>query len=92
MVIPAKISPVNSSHMSPTTAMIDCGASTQFINSKLGRKLGLPLKKKSQLEELLVVDGRETEAPLTHMCTLKLLIDRHLETIVFQVTNSRAGN
>ena len=86
MVIPAKISSVNSPDLSSTTAMIHCGASKQFTDSELVRKLGLPLKKKSQPEKLLVVDGRETEAPLTHTCTLKLLIDQHLETIVFEVT------
>ena len=66
--------------------MIDCRASTQLIHSELVWKLGLPFKKKPQPKLLIVVDGRETEVPLTHTCTLKLLIDQHLETIVFQVT------
>ena len=65
--------------------MIDCGASTQFIDSELVRKLGLPLKEKPHNEQLIVVDGRETKVPLTYTCTLKLLIDQYLETIVFQV-------
>ena len=66
--------------------MIDYGASTQFIDSELVRKLGLPLKEKSHLKQLIVLDGRETEVSLTHTCTLKLLIDQHLKTIVFQIT------
>ena len=66
--------------------MINCVASTQLIDSELVRKLGLPLKEKPYPECLIVVDGGETEVPLTHTCTLKLLIDQHLETIVLQVT------
>ena len=66
--------------------MIDCVVLTQFIDYKLVRKLGLPLEEKPNIERLIVVDGRETQVPLTHTCTLKLLIDQHQETIVIQVT------
>ena len=86
MVIPVKIGTLLTTITSNTTAMIDCGASTQCIASELVRKLGLPLKEKPHPERVIVVDGRETEVPLTHTCTLNLLIDQHLETIVFQVT------
>ena len=86
MVIPIKIETSTTTTTFNTTAMIDCGASTQFIDSKLVRKLGLPLKEKPYPERLIVVDGRETEVPLTLACTLRLLIDQHLETIVLQVT------
>ena len=66
--------------------MIDCGALTEFIDSELVWKLGLSLEEKPHPERLIVVDERETESPLTHTCTLKLLFDQHLKTIVFQVT------
>ena len=55
--------------------MIDCGVSTQFIHSKLVQKLGLLLKEKPHLEWLIVVDGSKTVVPITHTCTLKLLIN-----------------
>ena len=86
MVIPITIGTLTTTNTSNTTAMIDCRASTQFIDSQFVCKLGLPLKEKPYPEQLIVVDGRETEVPLTHTCTLKLLIDQHLETIVPQVT------
>ena len=86
MVIPIKIGTSTTTTTSNTTAMIDFGASTQFIDSELERKLGLPLKETPYPEHLIVVDGRETEVPLTHTCTLRLRIDQHLETIVLQVT------
>ena len=67
------------------SAMIDSGTSTQFIHLEFGQGLGLQLDPKPVLESLVVVDGRKT-APLTHTCTLNLLIVQHLESLTFQVT------
>ena len=61
--------------------MIDSlsGASTQFIDPDFARQLGLPLDPKPVPEALIVVDGCKA-APLTHSCTIDLMIDQHLET------------
>ena len=86
MVIPVAIRKNNcqESWLS-ASAMIDSGASTQFIDPDFASQLGLTLDLKPIPESLIVVDGREA-APLTHTCTLDLLIDQHLETLTFQVT------
>ena len=85
MVIPVAIRKGNQEPWKPTSAMIDSGASTQFIDSDFARQLGLLLKQKTVPEALIVVDGRKA-APLTHTCTLDLMIVQHLETLTFQVT------
>ena len=85
MVIPIKIGTLITTIKSHTIAVIDCVASTQFVDSELVRELGLPLTQNHYPERLIVVDGRETEVPLTNTCTLKLLVDQYLETIVLQV-------
>jgi hypothetical protein len=70
-----------------TSCMIDCGATSQFIDFSFCRSQGLKLRKKRVPEELKVVDGSLAAAgPLCYEVTLQLLIDQHLETLVFQVT------
>jgi hypothetical protein len=50
-------------------------------------KNGLKLRRKAVPEVLTVVDGRTSVAgDLTHEVTIQLLIDQHLENVVFQVT------
>ena len=83
MVIPVAIK--NKKTLKPALAMIDSGASTQFIDPEFAQGLRLQLDPKSVPESSIVVDGRRA-APLTHTCTLDLLIDQHLETVTFQVT------
>ena len=80
MVIPVAIRKNNcqESWLS-ASAMIDSGASTQFIDPDFASQLRLTLDLKPIPESLIVVDGREA-APLTHTCTLDLLIDQHLES------------
>ena len=86
MVIPVAIKENNNKMpRKPASAMIDSGASTQFIDPEFAPGLGLQLDPKSVPESLIVVDGRRA-APLKHTCTLDLLIDQHLETVTFQVT------
>ena len=74
------------------SAMIDSGASTQFIDLDFAVKNNLPLTLKPKPETLIVVDGREAENQLTHTCTLDLTIDQHLETLTFQVTKLAGWN
>ena len=69
----------------PASAIIDSGASTQFIDPEFGQGLGLQLDPKLVPESLTVVDGSKT-APLTHTCTLDLLIDQYLQTLTLEVT------
>ena len=66
--------------------MIDCGASTQFIDLEFANKLGLTLNKKKKPELLNLADGSESVGKITHTCTIDLKIDQHLETLTFQVT------
>ena len=84
MVIPVAIKN-NKIPWKSASAMIYSGAWTQFIDPGFAQELGLQLDPKSVPESLIVVDGRRA-APLTHTCTLDLLIDQHLETITCQVT------
>ena len=74
------------------SAMIDSGASTQFIDLDFVLRNNLPLTLKAKPETLIVVDGREAENQLTHTCTLDLTVDQHLETLTFQVTKLAGWN
>ena len=86
MVIPVAIRKNNCQESSlSTSAMIDSGASTQFIDPDFASQFGLTLDLKPIPESPIVVDGHES-TPLTHTCTLDLLIDQYLETLTFQVT------
>ena len=72
------------------SAMIDSGASTQFIDLDFAVKNNLQLTLKPKPETFIVVDGREAESQLTHTCTLDLTVDQHLETLTFQGTKLAA--
>ena len=73
MVVPAILQ--SGSTSASSAAMIDSGASTQFLDLDFAVKNNLPLDLKPRPETLIVVDGREATAPLTHTCTLNLMID-----------------
>ena len=83
MVIPVAI---KNTSWKPASAMIESGASTQFIDPDFARQLGLPLDLKPVAEAFIVLDGHKA-APFTHTCILDLRIDQNLETLTFQVTN-----
>ena len=74
------------------SAMIDSGASMQFIDLDFAVKNHLPLTLKPKPETLIVVDGREAESQLTHSCTFDLTVDQHLETLTFQVIKLVGSN
>ena len=86
------IIPVHLNQDITASAMIDSGASTQFIDLDFAIKNNLPLTLKPKPETLIVVDGREAENQLTHTCTLDLTVDQHLETLTFQVTKLARRN
>ena len=67
------IVPVRLNKNTTGSAMIDSGASTQFIDLDFAVKNNLPLTLKTKPETLIVVDGREGENQLTHTCTLELI-------------------
>ena len=85
MVIPAILQHTNGTPV-PSSAMIDSGASTQFLDLDSAVKHNLPLDLKHKPETLIVLDGREATNRLTHTYIMTLTIDQHLETLPFQVT------
>ena len=67
--------------------MIDSRASSQFIDLDFALGLNLALDKKTTPEDLVLADRvRSKVEQITHTCTLKLMIDQHLETLTFHVT------
>ena len=86
------IVPVGLNKNTTGSAMIDSGASTQFIDLDFAVKNNLPLTLKPKPETLIVVDRREAESQLTHTCTLDLTVDQYLETLTFQVTKLAGWN
>ena len=71
------ILPVRLNKKTTGSAMIDSGASTQFIELDFAVKNNLHLTLKPKPETLIVVDGSEAESQPTHTCTLDLTIDQH---------------
>jgi hypothetical protein len=65
-----------------TMAMVDCGATENFIDRNYAEQIGIPLDKKIVPWRVLAVDGREiASGPVTHDTTIKLTINNHHETI-----------
>ena len=87
MIVPARVNTDTTG-----SAMIDSGASTQFIDLDFAVKNNLPLTLKPKPETLIVVDGREAKNQLIHTGTLDLTIDQHLETLTIQVAKLAGWN
>lgn len=70
-------------------AMIDSGATGNFINGSVIRKYGLPTEKLAQPKALAVVDGRPIEAGRVTHCTpeMRLSTDNHNEDISLWITS-----
>ena len=81
----AMIVPVRLNKDTTGSAMMDSGASTQFIDLDFAVKNNLPLTLQPTPGTLIVVDGREPENQITHTCTLKLTVHQHPGTLSFQV-------
>ena len=65
-----------------TTAMIDCGASTSFIERTYVDQHAIPLERKKKPNETTAVDGRPLEGgPTTHHANMTLRINNHEEAI-----------
>ena len=75
--------------------MIDSGASSQFIDLDFALGLNLTLDKKNTTEDLVLrlADGVCSKVgQITYTCTLKLMIDQHLEILTFHVTKLGGWN
>ena len=65
-----------------TTALIDSGASENFIDKAYVEANGIPVKPKATPRRVLMVDGSEvTGGPVTHDAQIHLTINHHQEDI-----------
>jgi hypothetical protein len=65
-----------------TTAMVDCGATENFIDERYVKQNNIPLRRKAIPRRVLAVDGREVaNGPVTHDALVDLMINNHYETI-----------
>jgi transposase InsO family protein len=73
-----------------TTALIDNGASSCFIDRELAKKFGIQLILKPQASKVRVIDGRELPPILyeTHPVLLQISSNAHSELISFNVIRS----
>jgi hypothetical protein len=68
-----------------TTAMIDCGATENFIDREYARQNWIPLSQKAVPRQCLAVDGTEVlGGPITHEALLDVTINNHEETVRLQ--------
>ena len=65
-----------------TTALVDSGASENFIDKAYAEASGIPMQQKTTPRRVLTVDGREvTGGPVTHDIQIRLTINHHEEDI-----------
>ena len=77
----------------PRTCIINCGATSQFIDFDVALFLNLNLDLKLKLEDLIIVNGRRSSVgQIIYSYTLKLNIDQYSEVIIFQVTKLARWN
>lgn len=69
-------------------ALIDCGAQGySFVDEEFARRHNLPLHLLETPRVLEVIDGRPIETgPITHLTKIKMIIDKHEESIPMFVT------
>ena len=78
--------PVNINGTTKTIAMIDSGATGNFISERLVQSAGLPTKKKRYPYQLQVVDGSDLSGGVGEETPfLPVIIQRHHEEIAFDV-------
>jgi len=65
-----------------TTALVDSGASENFIDKAYAEASGIPMQQKATPRRVLTVDGSEiTGGPVTHDAQVHLTINHHEEDI-----------
>ena len=87
--VPVQLQPFPKVKPSPTTALIDCGATSCFIDKQLANQLQVPLRNHEHPLELQVVDGRPIQSgPVTqYTAPMKLTLGKHQEDISLNVTS-----
>jgi hypothetical protein len=64
------------------TAMVDCGATENFIDKDYAEQMKIPLDKKKIPWRVLAIDGREiASGPVTHDTSIELIINNHRKKI-----------
>lgn len=70
-----------------SSCMIDCGATSQFMDYEFALKKGIPIQRKKIPEVLTLVDGQKSAAGnLIYEATVLITIGLHSETVTFQLT------
>jgi len=65
-----------------TTALVNSGASENFIDKAYAEASGIPMQQKTMPRRVLTVDGSEvTGEPVTHDAQIHLTINHHKEDI-----------
>ena len=71
-----------------TNAMIDSGATEDFIDKQFCIQHQFPVRKLSQARDIYVIDGKSSSVgPITHEAMIPMNIGSHREQIKFQVAN-----
>jgi len=71
----------------PGTYMIDCEATSQFIDLDFVLPLNLNLDLKPKLKDLIIINRRHSATrQITHSYIMKLTVDQYEDVITFQVT------
>jgi len=69
-------------------AMIDSGATEDFIDREICNKHGIKMIKAKNPREIYLADGKPSAmGPATHMTKVPMDISRHREVATFQVAN-----
>lgn len=71
----------------PAHALVDSGASNNFISQSFVQRFNLTLTPKAEPLALFVIDGRPIESgPITHFCSIQVYFGDTSRTIHFDVT------
>ena len=69
-------------------AMVDSGATEDFIDSVVSKKHGIKMIKAKNPREIYLADGkRSAMGPVTHLTEVPMDISNHRELAIFQVAN-----
>ncbi len=70
-----------------TVAMIDSGATTNFIDKRFCQENQLPMQQKLQAQPVYLIDGSDMESgPITHQTNIRIHAANHTEEITFEET------
>ena len=70
-----------------TGAMIDSGATANFIDKQFCLENQLPMQQKTQQHPIYLIDGSDMKSgPITHQTTLRIHAANHTEITTFEET------